>query len=219
MSSSPKTQVIDGDTLEFSEWALPSIQIPTEKERAENERLNIMTAESIEALQKKAYQEGHEQGMQQGLADGAESIRKSVARLEGVFNTLHEPLKELDEAVVEQMVALAISVARQIIRREIKTDPSQIIAAVREAIAVLPVGSRQLQVYLNPADALIVKEAMAISPDDHRWKIIDDPTLTQGGCKVVTEKSSIDASIEERITRIMTGVLGGERRSDNNDES
>jgi len=219
MSSLPKTQLLDGEEIEVGEWSLPSIEIPTQKELVENERQSVLTAESLEALQKKAYEEGRAQGMKQGLADGAESIRKSVARLQSVLNTLDEPLQELDDAVIEQMVTLSISVARQIIRREIKTDPSQIVAVVRETISVLPIASRQLQVFLNPADAVIVREAMAISPEDHRWKIIEDPILTQGGCKVITEKSSIDASIEERITKIMTGILGGERRSDGDEQS
>jgi len=45
-------------------------------------------------------------------------------------------------------------------------------------------------------------------------EIKEDPTLARGGCKVETDTSQIDASMESRIAEIAAEVLGGERRDD-----
>jgi len=62
----------------------------------------------------------------------------------------------LDEEVEKELILLVTGIATQIIRREIKMDPGQIIAAVREAIKVLPLSSQKISLYLHPEDADLV---------------------------------------------------------------
>ena len=57
-----------------------------------------------------------------------------------------------------------MALARQIVRRELKTDPTQIIGIIREAIAALPVAARDVRVHLHPEDAAVVRAA----PGAHR---------------------------------------------------
>jgi len=97
------------------------------------------------ALHAQAYQEGFDQGRRAGDARGHQEglVRASrrpgrwFARLEAILATLAAPLAELDAAIEESLVALAVSVARHLVRRELRTDPGQVIAVIREAVAVL----------------------------------------------------------------------------------
>lgn len=224
-SSSPnKPRLIDGDAVSCDRWEAPSIQKPTAKEAAEQaaqqqevERQRMLTAESIEKLQKQAYAEGRAEGFQKGIDDAAAEIRQRVAHLEAVLNKLDQPLSELDEEVVGQMVSLSLNIARQLVRRELKIDPGQVVAVVRETISSLPVAARNIRVFLNPEDAHIVRDALALSSAEQRWEIVEEPVMSRGGCKVVTDTSRIDASMESRLTAIAANLLGGERKSD--DES
>lgn len=225
MSSSPsKPRLIDGDGVNCDRWEAPSIQKPTAREVAEQEQQQqeiehhrMLTAEAIEELQKKAYEEGRAEGFQKGFDEGENEIRLRVAHLEAVLNKLNQPLSDMDETVVEQMVSLSINIARQLVRRELKIDPGQVVAVVRETISSLPVAARNIRVFLNPEDALIVREMLAVSSGDQRWEIVEEPIMSRGGCKVVTDTSRIDASMESRLTAIAANLLGGERKSD--DES
>ncbi len=54
----------------------------------------------------------------------------------------------------------------------------------------------------------------ALKEESYTWRIQDDPTLTRGGCRVETNTSSIDASVERRLGAVIAKVLGDERKED-----
>jgi len=66
-------------------------------------------------------------------------------------------------------------------------------------------------VHLHPEDASIVRERLAEPSNERAWKIVEDPTMSRGGCVVKTETSRIDARLESRINTIIANVLGDER--------
>jgi flagellar assembly protein FliH len=173
-----------------------------------------LTAEQIEDIQRQAHEEGFELGRGEGLTAGKKELQARVQRLEAVMAALAQPLKDLDDAIEEELLALAMAVARQLVRREIKTDPGQIVAVVREALAVLPAASRRVRLHLHPDDAALVRDALSVPEGDNAWRIMEDPVLTRGGCRIITETSQVDATLESRLNAVITSVLGGERDSD-----
>ena len=178
----------------------------------------FMTAEEIEKIQQQAYEEGYKEGFDKGLADGQVEINNRCQQLESILNFLGHPLENIDEQVNQQIFQLSMSVAGHIIRREIRTDPGQVIAVVRAAMNALPVAERDVKVYLHPEDVALVREALSISEDEitetRPWRIIEDPVLTRGGCRVRSENSTIDATVEARLNRVIATLLGGEREED-----
>ena len=58
-----------------------------------------------------------------------------------------------------------------------------------------------------------------MDPDDQSgWKINADPFLSRGGCRVLTNSSRIDATVETRLNAVIASVLGGERTQDSADD-
>lgn len=201
--SKPKSRVIPGEGAEtaYQRWELP----------------NLLTAKEMERIQKQAHEEGFACGQREGLAAAQQETQARLDRLNGILATLASPLKEVDERIEQELATLALAAARLIVRRELKTDPGPVIAAVREAMNALPAASRQVRLHLHPDDAQLVREHLKVGDDDHHhWKVIEDPAQARGGCKVVTEHSQIDASVEARLTAILATVLGGERADDGN---
>ncbi len=172
------------------------------------------TAKEIEEIRELARQEGYDCGLHQGLLDGQAEISLQAKKFMHLCDTLAEPLTQLDDSVEQQLVALAFAIARQIIRREIKTDPGHVVAAVREAIGQLPIATRTVRIYLHPDDAVIVRTTLSVSDTQQRWEIVEDPVVTRGGCRVVTESSQIDATVEKRLAAAAAVLLGGEREQD-----
>ncbi len=201
----------------YERWELPDIG---EGAKHASEAAELPTAAEIESIQKQAYSEGHESGYRdghaQGLEQGATEIRQQAERFAELVQMLDMPFEELDEQVVEQTAQLAIAVARQIIRRELHTDPDQVVAVVRDALKALPVVSRKIRVFLHPDDAVLVREVLSLHDEDdsQTWRIIEDPLLSRGGCKINSENSTIDATVEMRLQRVITGIMGGERVRD-----
>lgn len=164
---------------------------------------------------KQGFEEGKAEGFQSGLSEGQKVIDEKSSQFSAIMSTLSNPLEKLDNEVEEELVTLAMLVARQLIRRELKLDPSHVIAAIRQAVEILPVATQKIVVFLHPDDATLVRESLSLADEDEqRWKIVEDPMLARGGCKVETKFSRIDASIETRINSVITQVIGGERGTD-----
>ena len=175
------------------------------------------TAARIEEIQRQAYEEAFALGRREGLEQGRRQAQEKAERLEAILDLLGEPLRELDERVVEEVVGLALTVARHLVRREIRTDPGQIVAVVQQAAAALPAAARRVRVVLHPEDAATVREALNGAGRPERggaWQIVEDPAMMRGGCRVETEHSRVDASVEKRLAAIAAELLGGERERD-----
>jgi flagellar assembly protein FliH len=90
---------------------------------------------------------------------------------------------------------------------------------MREAMAELPSATRQVRIYLHPDDASLVREAYADHDAEERpWKIIDDMALSRGGCRLESQTSRIDASVEKRLNSVLASLMGGTRASDHDEE-
>jgi len=181
-----------------------------------------MTAAQIEQIQKQAHKEGFEQGKKEGfnyghkeaLEEGRQQLQENAKSMEQIFHALETPFKQLDEQVEQELVALAIAIVKQLVRREIKTDPNQILGVVREAIGILPVSSRNVRLVLHPDDAELVRGVYAATETELGWTIVEDPILARGGCRVLTDTSQIDATLESRLASLIAPLLGGERASE-----
>jgi flagellar assembly protein FliH len=195
----------------------------------EEELTPILTVDEIEVMQKQAYdeafvqgkmhgfQQGFDEGSKKGYEDNLHLLQSQAATLVSLLESLSEPFKRLDEEVENELVKLAIGIATQIIRRELKLDPGQIVGVVREAIGVLPLSSQKLSLKLHPEDAELVRSALALDEMLSSWSIVDDPLITRGGCEVDTDISHVDATVEHRLAAVIATILGGERERDSKD--
>jgi flagellar assembly protein FliH len=164
--------------------------------------------------QDQGYREGYEAGFLAGQNEGREAMQLVKSRFEQLLSCLDEPLTRVDEQVEEELLALVIAISKQLIRRELHTDPGEIIAVVREALSILPASSRRIAVSLHPDDVELVRSTLALDEHQPRWKILPDESLTRGGCRVTTETSYIDATVEKRLSTVIARLLGGEREAD-----
>jgi flagellar assembly protein FliH len=174
----------------------------------------LATVGGLADLQAEAHKEAFTQGLAEGREAGRAEVKAQVDRLAGMFYDLAKPFEVLDEEVERELLTLAMALARQIVRRELKTDPTQIIGIIREAIAALPVAARDVRVHLHPEDATVVRENLSPTENERAWTIIEDPVMARGGCQITTTTSRIDARLETRLGSILSELLGTERQPD-----
>jgi flagellar assembly protein FliH len=182
----------------------------------------LPTAAELERLHKRAWDEGYESGRSEGFRCGhqeaLEAARDRIAErlvlLDDLIAALDRPFRRLDDQVEREVVTLAVAIVRQLVRREIRADPGQIVGVVREALGILPVASRNIRVLLNPEDAAIVRDVYATSEGELNWKIVEDPVVARGGCRVVTETSQVDATLESRLGALIAPLLAAGRSVD-----
>jgi len=225
-NSQSRARVIRAEEGSAENWLPPSVGGETEAGEAaepqEADAPQMPTASELEELVAKAreegledgHREGFEFGHREGLESGRQEMLERVQQFDQILQGLSEPFESLDEQVEQEVVSLVIAMVRQLVRREIRTDPAQIVGVVREALSILPVSARRIRVLLHPDDAVLVREAYALGESDQKWQIIEDPVVQHGGCRVYTENSQVDATLESRLNALIGPLLGHEREHD-----
>jgi len=195
-------------------WSLPAVDGPIVGMRRDNRARDAEATRLSTAARQAELDRGYEAGVSAGRAElqaQNEALAARVARLDVILQGMTAPLAALQEEVEQQLLLLALAVGKQLARRELKADPGQIAALIREAVGRLPAAARDVRVHLHPEDAAAIAERLASAGQERAWKVIEDPTLTRGGCLVRSENSQIDARVESRVNAIVSSMLGEER--------
>lgn len=173
---------------------------------------SIPTAQLVEQWRRQAEEEGYQQGLERAQQETGELQR----RLLDIIEFFEHPLRSLNEDIEHQLTQLAVALAQQLVRRELKVEPGEIIGLIRDSVKLLPGNTRNISILLHPEDARLVRSALSLetSDDEHSWKLIEDPMITRGGCQINAAPSAINATLENRLSELAASVLGGEREQD-----
>jgi len=217
---SGNAQIIRSDEAEVMQWQPPHVR--RKGEPKVDETSGLLTAAQLDEIHKAAHAEGYEQGRKEGqayghregLEEGRAAIREKTERLDELLFALDKPFERLDQQVENEIVTLVISMVRQLIRREVKLDPGQIVGVVREALGILPISARKIRVVLHPEDAELVRKAYTLGDHDQKWQIVEDPVIQRGGCRIHTDTSQVDATLDSRLSSLIAPLLAGERSRD-----
>jgi flagellar assembly protein FliH len=167
-------------------------------------------SEQVLASQQRAFEEARQSGFARGMLE-ANAVRDQLlaesAMLGSAFSQAARPLAQLDDALVEELSQLALCVGKQLARRELRIDPAQVAAIVRETIGLLPANSRDVRVVLHPADAAVLRDKLAPASVERAWQLLEDPVMGRGGCRVESEHARIDARFESRVAAIASALL------------
>jgi flagellar assembly protein FliH len=198
-------------------WALPQMDgnvigrpVDDQKAKAAAEAIARVAREQTEAR-------GYDAGMAKAQAEMKSKLAeldKRVQRMDALLQFISRPLQNLDGEVEKMLLQLALTVGKQLARRELRVDPAQVIGIIRESLAELPAAAREIRVHLHPEDATIVRERLTAPAHERAWTVVEDPTMSRGGCVVRTENSQIDARLESRINAVIANAFGDERSVD-----
>ncbi|MDM7860124.1 flagellar assembly protein FliH [Alteromonas sp. ASW11-36] len=164
--------------------------------------------EGYAAGKSEGFSEGHKEGLAQGLADAEQDITQQAQQWQQLVNELYNPVAKTHQEVERQLMLLAVSLAKSVIRTEVKVPSEIILTALREAISVLPVADQTIRIRLHPDDLAFVEQHF--SPEqiaENHWHLIAAPELTIGGCEVMTQDNAVDHSIERRCKEVIDRFL------------
>jgi flagellar assembly protein FliH len=174
---------------------------------------HLLTAGQLDALQRQVHEEAYRRGFDEGLAAGKAELAARSARLAAMADAFVQPLQNLDAAIEDELVNLAISLATHLVRREIERDPTLLQAAVRECLAVLATGVRDVTIHLHPDDAGLLRSQLMPS-GDIRFTIADDPALARGDLRIASGSSLVDGALVARCAEIVAAARSDTRAAD-----
>lgn len=219
-----------GEQTAFARWDLPSFdaephQVPLDREQPdadtdaelleaeaeealEEEAPKPFTVEELEQIREEAYNEGlatgekdgFHSGQLKGQQDAKVKLDARMGELEALMTQLMEPMQDQDDQIEDMLLTLVETMVRQVVQRELKTDSSQITKVLRGALKALPMGAENIRIYLNPVDFDAAKALR--ERHEEKWRLLEDEQLLPGGCRLETEHSQLDATLETRLQQI-----------------
>ncbi len=186
-----------------------------------SEDFQLPTAEDIERMHEEAHAAGHAEGYAAGRAEGEQAGREAGheagykagynegkaqaeeerERLRALTDGFDQALARFDEEIAEELLALAIEIARQLVGHTLAIRPEAVAETIRTALLQLP--QEHAHIYLNPEDIALVREQLGEQLDPTSQRLIEDDSLTRGGCRIESPGAQIDATVETRWRRVL----------------
>jgi flagellar assembly protein FliH len=156
------------------------------------------------------YADGHAQGMAAGHAAGLQEGRNQAAQeiihLQQIAETFGNEIVHANEVIAVDMLDLALDLAKAMLKTALTVRPELVLPIVGEAIRYLPSLQQPALLFLNPADAALVKDHMQDELTKAGWRVAEDMQMERGGCRVETASNQIDATASTRWQRIAAAL-------------
>ena len=169
----------------------------------------------MDEARQQALAEGFEQGHATGSAEVREALgatmQKSIAdaslRMAQLLHNTSEHLRKSEEQISRHILELACDVARQVVRREIRSDPKLLEPVIAEALGQLIDDGLPATVRLHPEDLERLGDSLKENLGKPQPEFVADASITPGGCLIESASMAVDATVEKRWARAV-GNLG-----------
>jgi flagellar assembly protein FliH len=169
-----------------------------------------------------AREQGQSAGWEQGRSDGHDSgataaLDQHAARLREVIDTFNAAAKALEDfrvqveaAATRDAVELALAIATRITRRQGMIDPDVLLENIKGALNIVG-RSSVTRVAVHPSQRAILAEILPQlqldSPSLRHAEIVDDDSISPGGCRVCTANGHVDADLKTQLDRVTMKLL------------
>lgn len=159
-------------------------------------------ASELAQVRARAREEGTAAGYREGLA----RARAEAERLAALAASGAQSLEEGEAKAAEAVLDLALELARQMVRTELKVRREALLPVVREAMQLVPAGAPGPQLVLNPGDAELVRAHIGDEVTSGGFRIVEDHRIAPGGCRIVSPACEVDATLPTRWRRIVDAL-------------
>jgi flagellar assembly protein FliH len=174
------------------------------------QEIDVLPKADLAALERDAFAKGYEQGERSGAEAAGKRGEAMLRRLADTLNELTTVRAQMIQQTERQIVELALAVARRVVHREVALDPDLLIAISRVALERLG-ESAQVSVKLHPDEFQAISAARVAEAAATNVKIVADPRVARGGCRVESEMGMLDAGVDAQIQEIARALLGEEQ--------
>jgi flagellar assembly protein FliH len=194
-----------------SAWLLEELHVlsggffaPAVPESASEEELAEVVINERNRLAADAYDSGFRAGQAAATAAAKQDMATAMSALRAAIGQVAASEERVLNVLEDNLAALAVSVARQIIGREVRTAPEITIDLVRLAVTEFPV-DQALRIRINPLDLSAMSaapggEPVRIAPDrEIVWYA--DARILPGGCVIEGRDRIIDGRVDTALER------------------
>jgi flagellar assembly protein FliH len=180
-------------------------------ERSPSSRLEAQIRDlerQAEARAQTAYQAGRQEGETVARAQLQETIVRLGRSIEEISGVRQRARHEAEN----DMVGLALAIARRVLRRELTVDPEALQGVVKAALE--RIDARELhRVRTHPEHAAHIAQQLERIGIPRRVEVAADPVLERGAVVFETTRGALDASVDTQLAEIERGFADLVRRT------
>ena len=212
--SSNKQATSDSDQTDTPDHKTSSLSSNNNAESDDQKQFVSPTKEQKNQVFQQAQEDGYAAGFQVGRTAGYQEgkqaaekeIKGELNRIQTILSELDQELQQIDQQVAQDLLTLALDIAKKMINEALKIRPELVLPVVQEAIRQLPQATQHPRLFLHPDDALLINNHLKDELSQSNWKICNDEKIERGGCRVETARSEVDASLSTRWQRIIASI-------------
>jgi flagellar assembly protein FliH len=183
--------------------------------QSEAEQLKIAAkAEGLAEGRREGQKTGHTAGLEaakkQALVDRQQEVTNAINACVGAANQFESNRVELAASGVNELVKLALAVARRVTKRQAALDPQVLSNNLAEAMQLV-LHAADVRIVVNPAQKAtlerILPELRITWPTLKHVELIEDATVAAGGCRLHTATGQINADLDSQLDRIVADLL------------
>jgi flagellar assembly protein FliH len=178
--------------------------------RAAVEEAERLRREAAEAGRAAGLAEGRAQGYEAGTSRAEEETNQRIAQVTSLAQSAAVDRRELLRNAEAEVVRLAIQIARKVLGRELKLDPSSVSRIAEAALQHVAIDG-VIKLRVNPADYQELnaywQRNHGAGEADRTYEIAADETVARGGVVIDTRAGSVDARIETQLDEISRRIF------------
>jgi flagellar assembly protein FliH len=160
-------------------------------------------------IEKEAYEQGFAQGEKDGLKLGEKRIETMINQFEGILAGVKQQQNDLQQALEKEGLHLLLSLGKKVIHHELSMSEETVCAVIGECLQYA-IDRRKVVVHLNPVDAQYLlshpEKSLINLNDEGGVKLIEDHSISRGGCFLETSYGEIDGTVESRLDEIVSQI-------------
>lgn len=146
------------------------------------------------------YDKGHAEGLDAGREEALAAGRVQAELLAQAIVRFDEGAARLEKDVAQELLNLALGIARRIVGETLEAQPEAVMASIREALAQIP--AQHAIIHLNREDAELIRVQAGDSLARAGHRIHENASLARGDVLVEAGGTQIDARLETRWQRV-----------------
>ena len=167
----------------------------------ENLQIQSMEREKI------AREEGYKEGEMKAKLGYSDELKKEKERISKAIITLNDTIENIKSQIMKlenELSAIALDIAKEIIIKEIDSNSAKIASLISKELLKSMSSNLNIIIKVNPLDFEFLDEELKENPN---IKLKSDDAIARGGVIVISENGNVDGNIMSRYNILKQSVL------------
>jgi len=177
----------------------------------EADRIKNLARQEAELIKKHSWEEGYREGQEKAFQEIEDLRSKTLLECHQMVEEARKTKESIIRSAEEDIVNLALAIARKIIDKEVRENSDIIINLIRSTLAMVGnAGNSKILVNSHDFETVAENRFSLASPGQaiEHLEVQLDNRITPGGFIIESDVGIVDAQLETRISKVAEALMG-----------